>query len=244
MNYKYITKWISILAMASAVHAQKSNVVDSLLQDLANAEEDTARVRLMNELALSVFKSNQDSAFLWLEPAISLAEEIQDSAGLFEVWDTKGRVFERMGKLDSAIYFLKRAESIASMLGDKRRQARSFYFIGRTYRKLNKKRLAISSLNTSLALSTDIKDKSLQFAAVNILGTVYSSMAIYDTSKMYSLRALELQYELGNKIYQAGILRNLGNNASRANKLEKALDYFEQGIAIMEETADKRQQAI
>ena len=230
--------------MASALNAQKNNVVDSLLQELAKAEEDTTRVRLMNALALSVFKSSQDSAFLWLEPAISLAEEIKDSVGLFEVWDTKGRVFERMGKLDSAIYFLERAEGIASMLGDKRRQARSLYFIGRTYRKQNKKRLAINSLNKSLAFSTAIHDKSLQFSAVNILGTVYSSMAIYDSAEIYSLRALELQYELGNKIYQAGILRNLGNNATRANNLEKALDYFEQGIVIMEESGNRSQQAI
>ncbi len=222
----------------------QASLIDSLRSELANADKDTTRILLMKEIALNLYNINQDSALHILDAAFPLAENIKYNIGLYELWHTKGRIYEELKQLDSSIYFFEKANEIALEMDDKKRQAQSLLIVGKTFNSLHKKRLAIDYLNESLALSILIGDKDLQFDAFNNLGRAYSHLTIYDTSEIYYTRALMLQKELGNIRYQAGILRNLGNNAARSNNLEKALNYYEEGLMLMQETKDKGGEAI
>lgn len=236
---------IIVLPLLFSPHSKaQSSEMDSLRSVLASASSDTARFRLIAELANEWSKSHPDSALLMINAALPQAQDMSAKSSELALLHTKGLIYSRRLQKDSAILLLIEAEKLASALNDQKKIAQILRDIGWNYNDINQKSLAIDYLKRALAIAKKLKDGELQFVILNNLGSVFSYQTQYDSADHYLNKSLELQRKLGNKQKQAGVFRNLGNNAARSADLEKAMNYYEQALLIMQEIDDKKGESI
>jgi signal transduction histidine kinase/DNA-binding response OmpR family regulator len=239
--FLFLKYWIvlAFLFGMQQIPAQTS-VTDSLQAELAKAKEDTTRILLKREIAISLYKSSKDSALNLLQSTIPLAEKIDYKAGLFELWYVKAYIHMAYNQLDSAFIEYSIAKEIATKAGDKIRQVKALNALSYC---VHDKRLGIPYLSEALEIASDMQDRKQHSDVLISLGILYSNLASYDTAEINYERALTIQRELGDKKAQANTLINLGNNAGRSNNIKKALDYYEQGVLLMRELGDKSGEA-
>ncbi len=241
--YSSIGLWLLLLLLPFHVSGQNSNI-DSLQQLLTHTEQDSTRILLNAQLAAEFLESDKDSALAIVASAIPLAENISFKAGLFELLQTKGRIHVYHANNDSAIVAFEAAYGIARDLGDLRRSVKILLDLADACNTVNKKRRSIEYLEWSRELAQRLKDNELLFTILNKTGSVYSYLTAYDTSEIFYKKALALQAEIGNRTHESGVLMNLGNNAARANDLDKALTYYQRALELNVDLGDKPWEAL
>lgn len=78
---------------------------DSLRYLLSIETDDTSKVKLYCNLMAVYIDEKLDSAFLFLEPALKLAESIQWKEGIASVKTEGGRLYWRKGKFEQALSY-------------------------------------------------------------------------------------------------------------------------------------------
>ena len=107
---RWTTIAVLLLLIAPVMSAQS---VDSLLQSLATAKADTAKVRMLRKLGWKYSLINTDSSLLFYRQSLGLAHSLKAYDG--EVLALLGlkSAYLRLGQTDSCLVLIKRAARIA-----------------------------------------------------------------------------------------------------------------------------------
>lgn len=205
---------------------------------------DTADIRRIHEQAAVLMKTDADSALIIVQAAIPIAERLVYRTGLFELWQTMGRIYNTHYQQDSAIVVFERAEAIARQMQDQRKICSVLIDLGKAYNSINQKREALDYLQEAVQIATDMGDIELQYQALRQTGLVHSYLTEYDQAEAYLLQAVALAQELGDLSRQARMYQNLGNNAARSRDLDRALAYYDQARALVAKTDDRHLESI
>ncbi|MEO1260794.1 MAG: tetratricopeptide repeat protein [Bacteroidota bacterium] len=231
-----------LLAVIESAFTQ-SPTIDSLKNELTQAEHDTARIRLNIELGIQLRNTNKDSALQCLRSAIPLAVEHNERQSLYNIWIAMAMTFNSNLQQDSALNCLFKAKDEAVKLRDKWLQVNALKRIASTHNMINNKALSIDHFQQALTLAEEMEERQERGIILNAMGNVYSGMADYERADSVLKEALRLYNQLGDKDKQSSVLGNLGNNAARSNDLRQAIDYYEDALKLIRSTGDRPKEA-
>lgn len=223
---------------------QDRQVIDSLMNLVAAAKDDTVKVKMFYALGDQYRYSTVDTAVYFYKQALDIAEKVKSEKFIAECLIAVGANFQRKGLQDTAISYLERALNISEKLGDKKKMATSILNIGICKHEQGFYQTAVENYLKAIEIAGEAGFKTGEARSYNNLGIAYYDQGAYEKSIEAYLQALRIHEELGEKRNMSACLNNIGIVHQEQRSFDKAIEYYEKALALKEEVGDKRGMAI
>lgn len=237
-KFKYYFVIVCFLCFFNISHSQKKKI-DSLLNILKTAKEDTNRVKALNKLGWQFKYSNPDSTILLAKQAISLAQKINFKTGLAVAYTNAGVGYDVKGDYAKALENYFAGLKIDELLKNKTGIAIHYGNIGLVYREQANYPLAIDYYFKALKIDEELGNRAGISIHFNNIGLVYLDQGDAPNALEYYFKALKIDEELGSKNGIGRLFGNIGNVYASQNDFVKALDYYFKALKIDEELGNK-----
>jgi len=233
-------------------HGQNKKI-DSLLQVLKTAKEDTSKINTVIALAYESAKRDPDTGLYFANKALALATKLNDKMEITDAHLVIGRVLIYAGKYKEALKKFKDVLPLCEELLNTatkankskilKRKANAFTSIGGIDQTLGNYTEASKNLFIALRIYQEIGNKKGSAYAFNNLGNVYYSLGNYPEALRNFLAALKIQEEIEDKSNLAGSYDNIGAVYMNQDNFSEALKNYLTALKIYEELNDKRGEA-
>jgi len=215
-------------------------LIDSLLQELPTQQEDSNKVKLLNEIGWQhCLISNYDSAFHYTSQALVVGERLGFKRGIARTYTIIGNVYNIKGNYPEALknYFtsLKHYEEV----GDKHKIALIYSNIGVLYTNQEDYPKALNNFYLAFKGLELIGDKKGLANGYNNLGNVYFNMGNYSKALENYSQGMKLYKELGFKLEMASAYGNIGNIYIKEGKYAEYMKNEFEALKLYEELGDK-----
>ncbi len=239
--------FLSLLCyLPNGVLAQKpQKIIDSLLIVLQTAQEDTNKVKVLNDLAWQ-FRTNGDieKAKAYSDTSIFLSRHLNYKFGNSMAYNLLGLLDEGKGNYESAFNNFYIALKLNEEIGNQRGMSSVLSNIGTVYWAQSNYPEALKAYKSALTISEESGAKGVQMSLLNNIGSLYGAQGNYAEALNHFLATLKLARELGNK-YAIGIsLKNIGGVYSYEHNYSEALNNYKECLTIMDELGNKEGVAI
>jgi signal transduction histidine kinase len=219
---------------------ENNNDISDLLIQLENTEE-TEKIDILNQLAVSHFNIDTIKSVNYSFQAKSLSEELNDKERLAKSLLILGKGYYRVPDFLSAIDHLSTSAFLAEELENIPAQIEALTTLGMSLNFAGDFSRALDSQYKALNLCVQTGNKSGESECLMQIGLSYLGNKENDMALEFLNKALDIRLVSGTKLELASVLGNLGNIHINLEKHEKALEYFEQCKAIFEEIGNKVQ---
>ncbi|MBS4013491.1 MAG: tetratricopeptide repeat protein [Bacteroidetes bacterium] len=207
---------------------------------------DTTRINNFIEKGLEFQKINTDSAILYFDNAVQLANINFKKNKRFQTQEAEalrllGNIDWLSGRIDQAVNKYSRVVEIFEGLNDLIQVADAVNRLGMINASHGNYFEGMMHFERFLEISREINNQDYIARAYNNIGLVYWNLGVYDKALESFMIALEINETLGNKDILAGNYNNIGNIHKNQNNLDKALEYYTKALEIAIEL-DKKQQ--
>jgi len=227
--------FVGIWSIATA----QSSLKDSLMHELAIADQDSARVLIMSRLCRYYYARNPDSSMVYGQQALILAQKIKFSKGEVSALSSLGAITWLHGDIPEALKLMFKALQIAEENHFQYEAARCLQGIGGVYgRGLNDNKKAleyyyramtlIKTLNPDINVTRNTNDINLN------IGVAYLHINQYDSAMVYLQKAKD-NFSSNSFLHSVtmtflGKLQFLtGNRQLAMENLQKSFQVFTQG---------------
>ena len=227
--------------------------VDSLLQVLKTAKEDTSKINTVIALAYESAKKNPDTGLYFANEALVLATKLNDKMEIADAHLVIGRVLIYAGKYKEALKNFKDVLPLCEELLNTatkankskilKRKANAFNSIVGINQIQGNYTEASKNLFIALRIFQEIGNKKGSAYAYNNLGLIDYRLGNYPEALKNFLAALKIQEEIGDKSNLAGSYNNIGAVYMDQNNFSEALKNYLTALKIYEELDDKRGKA-
>ena len=199
-----------------------------------------ARVDLLNELGMILYKSNPllTEAYAW--ESLVLSERMGYRKGEADSNRLMGVSNGARGKYPESMEYFNIARTIYTELDDKRGMATTFSNIGVVFGSQCRFDIAIHQYLEALAIFEDIDDRNCIAHSLNSIGVIFRKRNNLKRAEEYYLKALRIREEIGDMSGLAVSYNNMGILSKNKGDLENALDYYSRSLILKEELGDKR----
>jgi tetratricopeptide (TPR) repeat protein len=217
----------------------QSNKVDSLLSKLKNAEHDTSRIQILNDLSYTSYLNGDfESEMGFAKEALKLGQRISWQPGIAEAYKNIASAYEDVGDYAEALKYYSLALRLFEKLSDRAGQSVVLGNIGSVYHNLSNYSKALDYYFKSLKLDEELGNKKgVAFDYVNI-GVVYFDQSNYEKAKDYYLKSLKMAEEMNDSNLMAINLGNIGNIYGAQLDYTEALDYYFRALRYTEAMKD------
>ncbi|MDD2307354.1 MAG: tetratricopeptide repeat protein [Prolixibacteraceae bacterium] len=229
----------SVFFTTNAVKAQIARP-DSLINLLkAHNLEDTARVNLLNEMAIAIYKNDSIKASQYATEAAELSNKLSFRKGLAQSYYVTGLSlsYNKSDKL-ALDYFLK-ALKIAEDINYKNGIAVSSIACGLSYGAIGNISEASNCYQRALKIASELKDQSLITRCLANLSVIYTGKGDYKKALDGYQKILQLLEQKDNKKMRSGIFINIGEINKYQGNYPQALESYHKALKIKEEVNDK-----
>ena len=231
-------------AFLISTQAQSQNKIDSLLNVLKKAKEDTTKVNTLNALGRELLRSNPDTAIILANQALSLSKKAKSKKLIADSYIVIAQADYVMGNYSSSLENKLKALSLREELADKPRIAKSLANIGNVYYLQGNYPKALDYYFKALKMDEELGDKEGIKNELGNIGNAYSEQGDYPKALDYYFKTLKMAEELGDKNGIAIGLGNIGIVFYEQKEYPKALDYYFKAMKMDEELGDKEGIAI
>jgi signal transduction histidine kinase len=165
----------------------------------------------LNELSWHYRNINIDSAFMFANIALEIAEEYGDKNGLQAVYNSLANIYDAVSKLDSAEIYHRAALEIRIELKDSANIAGSYNNLGILYDYKNLNYRALDMYFKALRIYETLDEDPYSIAMVlSNIGIVYKKQEDYLNVLEYYQKALEIYENIGSEFGAAVTNGNIG----------------------------------
>lgn len=241
-----------LLITVQSIHSfAQLQVIDSLESLLSKTTSDTAKLKLLNNIAKQYWGKDPDKAISYSEKALVLEDRIRadytDEHTIYFLKQERSRALVSLGVVnlnrgsytDAMLYFNK-ALKLREELNDKKGVASVHNNIGLIYwNQANYEKALVHQLK-ALQIREELKDKEGLAASYNNIGLIYIDVGNLDKALEYHLNALKMNEELGVVDEIAGSLNNIGIIYTNRQQYDKALACYRRSYELTREHGSKR----
>lgn len=193
-------------------YAQKERqlLVDSLLAELSKQEEDTNKVKVLNELSYQYHPINPDEGIKYGKQSLELSSRLDWKVGVARANLVLGNNHLRKSDNPGALRYYREAMKIYTELGDKAGIARATSNTGLIYLSENDYPRALDYFLKALNTYEETGNKAGIAIACDNIGDVMKNQHKYADAMKYYLRSLALNRELGKIPGIAGVTTSIG----------------------------------
>ncbi len=224
-------------------------IIDSLLNELKNADHDTLRVRLLDQLSYNMRRSNTDSALLFAYRAKKKADILIESSepefvkigkvNLAKILNNIGYISRRKGDNTSALESYMESLKLREELDDKKSIADSYINIANLHTTQGNYNIALEYNQKALAnYKLKNHDPGVALSHTNI-GNIYFYKGEYDQALEYYISALKINEKDNNLRPMARLYNNIGIIHSRQENFKSAIEYYNKSLEIKMELGNK-----
>lgn len=214
--------------------------MDSLLNNLESAKEDTNQVLVLNELAHSLYRSEMTQALGYAERSLLLSEKLNFKRGMPAALNIIAILNQYQGNYHKAITFYSRSQEILMSLGEMAAYGNSFNNLGIIYYQLGDYPEALKSFFSALKVQEDIGDEIGMSKTYNSIGVVQNEMGDDSLTLEYYLKSLRLLEKLNDRPSMSTLYNNIGIIHDNHDNDSLAMDYFVKAVRINSELGNKR----
>ena len=153
-----------------------------------------------------------------------------------------GNVYYSLSNYDTAIEYFNSCVEKLSITGDRAMLATVFSNIGLVYQEMNNLTSSLASYYEALNILSDIK-KQVPHSLFNNIGIVYQEIGDYTTSIEYFKKALMLEEEEGNLVYQCSTLGNIGISYVKSGEFLNGVTYLGEALIIARLIGNRQSEA-
>lgn len=169
--------------------------------------------------------------------AVSCARRLRDPAVRIQAHQMLGDARAQLGRTADALHHLRHALALAELTGDIVSQAEIHHSLGGMWERHGDDRRALEHAQRALVIfqALDGSYYYSQARALNAVGWLQTRIGAYAEARANCEAALELlrQYPSGNRqVGESNTLDSLGYIAHRLGEYDRALDYYDQALAI------------
>jgi len=226
---KYLTLYI-VLFCSINVNAQP---VNSLLQKIKSAPEDTSKVHLLYKIG-SYYKSNNfDSACFYFNEGKRLCDKLAYSNGEIDYYLNMHGAYLENGKYDSSLIIMQKGLLLAKKSGTKIQLANSYENISSTYHYLlNFDSCTRYDLMAQAIYEAADDKKELMVFYGNLCGS-YNERHLFIKAKEYGFKALALSKKgFGDDNDLVYVLNNLCTVYIYLNQSDSAIYYGKRCVEL------------
>ena len=236
---KFFVILLVILPLFAHAQKQGQGLIDSLLQKLPPAKEDTNKVALLYDLAYVYQNINPGEGLKYSQVALSLSEKLEWKKGIGLANNSLGVNYDAKADYTKSLECHFKALKINEEIGDKKETARSLENIAFTYLSQSEHVKSLEYNFKALAIFEEVNDKEGKAATLGAIGSVYQSENDYPKALDYQLKALNIHKELGNKNGMAANMGNIGLVYEHQNNYPQALVYNVMALQMYQDLGDK-----
>lgn len=221
-------------------HYGQTVQTDSLAIRLAEAKEDTSRVKLLIDLAKNWESINADSALHYSNLAIKLSQNIAYTDGEALAMDAKAKAYIEKKEFKTAIETYEKGLYLLHSQGKDTGPPAGYIYsgLGYTYYHQGKMEPAATSFVKAIRVFEALNDSARVMKAVMNAGVTYVEMGNF-------IRALELYQQaqhyaerMDKKAFSGLISNNIGVIYRKQKAYPKALEYFNKSFEIVSALGD------
>jgi two-component system sensor histidine kinase UhpB len=233
---KILTLIIFLVTFISLNNAQEQRVLDSLLNLLKLAKEDTSQAHILIDLAGFYMYTDPQKSFEYGSQALALSQKQNSKIYIIESYQTLSAYYINSGKPDSSRDYLLKAIPLIEEIGHKHYLSDAFRNLSINAFYLNDYKGAFSYAEKALQLATEVNDSARIARMLNIVGLNYRDItADYPMALSYLLRSLSINQEISTKHALGANLYDIAFIYSYVKNYDKALEYGKQAMQISKE---------
>jgi signal transduction histidine kinase len=217
--------------------------IDSLKAIAASENEDTNRVKALNDLAYEFRGNDPQQSLTFGEEALELARKLHWKKGEATGLKNIGITNRYLSNYPEALENLKKSLEISEEINDKFLIKTCYGNMGLVYDNMSELIKALEYLQKSLKISEELGDKTSIALDLGNIGIVYFELSDYPKGLEYKEKALRIFEELGDKPRIAKCLINIGATYTSIYDYSKALEYEQKALNLCEELGDKHSAA-
>ena len=246
----YVISIIVLFCFVNDIFAQ-STTIDSLRQIYSNTQNDSVRIKLLNEDFGNEFRwINSDSAIFYYKKALEISDKnlsakdqntkIKNKFLILKATSLRyiGNIYINQGAYKDALLYYEKALKINNSLQDKKGMSSCNSNIGIVYSNLGEYEKSLEYYQIALKINEEINDKNGISLCYTNIGVTYSDQGIYDKALEYYFKALKIEGPSGNKKRISACYSNIGIVYKNLKSYDKALEYYKKALLILEEIGD------
>jgi signal transduction histidine kinase len=229
------------------VSAQKQGkeLADSLIIELPNAVNDTARARLLNKIVTFYATYNTDTALNYADAGMLLAKKMNWSRAINTFNTCYGTIYSTKGMYDTVMFFYRQSLAISIKEKDSVNISVAYNNLGSTAFAKGDFVDAANYFMLTLKISELINYNHLRGIALENIGNVYYNQEDYTRSLQYARQSLKVRQEdKDEEGFVPSCLKLIGMNYTGLKKYDSSKKYFDAGLAMCRRLGDKSGEAI
>lgn len=206
---------------------------DSLIALLPNLS-DTARIRILNSIALQLSFKDITKSRQYAEQALETSHVINSEKGAAESLCVLCSIMAQQGQFSQALETCRKGEVIYLRLANRVGLADVSNRIGTVYNLQGEYPLALENFSKSLLIRRELNQKNEIPLVIENIGTVYFRQGDYKLALDYFKECYQTYRDQNNIASASKILVNLGATYNRLKMPEQALDANLQALSFFE----------
>ncbi len=231
-------KIILLTASIFILTGLKANTITDSLEHRLSMVNDTAKIKMLCDLCWEYRVRSADSAILFGNRALQLAEEINYPKGQAQSYNDLGIVYISRGDFPQALDYFNQSMEIRQQLGDTAGMASLYNKIGIVHQKQGNLKLALENQIQALKIYEYLQQDLWIGYCLNNIAIVHQNLGNLDKSLDYHLRALGYRIKMNDVYGEGGSYGNIGNVYFKMGDTNTAIVYYEKALVILREIQD------
>jgi len=240
--FKFLVILLSaVVKTDEGLYAQKAGQarMDSLVQELPKAIEDTNKVKLLDGLSFGYKDINPDEGIKYGQLELELATKLKWKYGTGVANNSIGLNYRNKANYAKALEYFFKAINIVEEIGDKKYIAGITSNIGIVYERQNDYPKALEYYFKALKICNETGNKHGIAVVTGNIGNIYFGENDYAKALEYYFIALKIREESGDKNQIAIAVGNIGGVYTKLRDYPRAVEYQQKALKIDEETGNK-----
>lgn len=213
------------LLFAIASYAQDNSRLDSLLT-ATKTDRGRALVHTLNEISWEYKNSNADSALVYGEKALKVAESIDDEQAVASAYNSIASSYEALSDYDNALLFHEKSLEIKTQIRDTIGIANTYNNLGIIYDTKGNYSKALENYFDALKIYEEYADEFQKIPMVYVnIGIVYKKQKEYEKVLEYYQKALKIYQENNYAIGAAITTGNVGSVLINLKRYDESMQY-------------------
>ncbi len=218
--------------------SQNSKNLDSLLNVVKIAKDDTSKTNLLNKISTTYLETDLEKSLDFAKRSLALSEKIGFKKGIANAYFLMGNICNYKAEHLEAANWFKRSLAIRKELSLMTDVGQTYSSIGYCYEDMGNFPEAKKNYLASLKIREQLKDK-IGIAKCNAnIGNVYYQNGNIPEALKFLLPALKVFEEFGDKRMIAALSHNVGTMYMYQNKPE-AMSFLQAALKINEEMGNR-----
>ena len=229
--------WVLLLFFSPDLSAQYQEEIDSLLNIVTAAPDDTSKVKIYGDLSWNYAGTRSETALasLYADSMRLLSERLEYEKGIMESHLCYGVIDRHEGNYKDALEHFDKYVNFFKEKGDLKLEVQGWFQIGTVHHELGNFDQSMAAYDYILNIHEQNEDWHGVVRTLNSIGIIYKKMENYDQAIRNYQKAVTVNdsFNLGRDLTY--IKFNIGNLYAEQKKYNEALNAFQESLIIATE---------